>query len=104
MTADLVRQDPPNITELAPRPTSGLALSFDEMIMRLTQVDRFYREVMVEGTDYGVIPGTKQPTLYQPGAQMLDQIFGYSPQFDITPQSVIDWDRPLPFFHYLIQC
>lgn len=86
------------------RPASGLALSFGEMTMRVAQVDQFYREVMQDGTDYGKIPGTDKPTLYQPGAQMLDQIFGYSPRFEIMPASVLDWQRPIPFFHYVVMC
>lgn len=102
MTAELAVRD--NVTEMAVRPSSGLALSFSEMTMRVAQVDQFYREVMQEGTDFGKIPGTDKPTLYQPGAQMLDQIFGYSPRFEIMPASVIDWQRPIPFFHYIICC
>ena len=101
MTAELALRD--NVVEMA-RPQSGLALSFAEMTMRVAQVDQFYREVMQDGTDYGVIPGTGKPSLYQPGAQMLDQIFGYSPRFEIMPASVIDWQRPIPFFHYVILC
>lgn len=102
MATELARQD--NVTELTARPTSGLALSFGEMTMRVAQVDQFYRDVMQDGTDYGKIPGTDKPTLYQPGAQMLDQIFGYSPRFEILPASVLDWQRPIPFFHYVVMC
>jgi hypothetical protein len=94
---------PPN-QSMEARPSSGLALSFAEMAMRVTQLDQFYREVMCEGTDYGKIPGTDKPTLYQPGAQMLDQIFGYVPTFEVAPSTVIDWTRPIPFFHYVILC
>lgn len=100
MTAEL--QVVPNAS--IERPSSGLALSFAEMAMRVTQLDQFYREVMQDGTDYGKIPGTDKPTLYQPGAQLLDQIFGYVPTFEVTRSSVIDWDRPIPFFHYVILC
>jgi hypothetical protein len=88
----------------AVRPSSGLALSFTEMTLRVAQLDQFYRQVMQEGTDYGKIPGTDKPTLYQPGAQMLDQIFGYVPTFEVASASTIDWQRPIPFFHYVIVC
>src|SRR5678810_73797 len=74
------------------------------MRMRVTELDQFYREVMQEGTDYGVIPGTAKPTLYQPGAQLLDQIFGLTPTFEVTASSTIDWARPIPFFHYIVVC
>jgi hypothetical protein len=92
-------------TELATvRPSSGLALSFGEMTARVAQLDQFYRDVMQEGTDYGVIPGTAKPSLYQPGAQLLDQIFGLVPSFLVEASSLIDWERPIPFFHYVIRC
>lgn len=89
---------------VAERPSSGLALSFAEMRMRVTELDQFYRDVMQEGTDYGKIPGTEKPTLLQPGAQMLDQIFGLVPTFEVTASSRIDWERPIPFFHYVVVC
>lgn len=89
---------------MAERPSSGLALSFQEMAMRVAQLDQFYRDVMQDGTDYGKIPGIDRPTLFQPGAQMLDQIFGYVPTFEVTASSVIDWARPIPFFHYVVLC
>lgn len=88
----------------AARVSSGLALSFGEMALRVRQLDEFYRDVMQDGTDYGVIPGTGKPSLYQPGAQLLDQIFGLVPCFEVDASSVIDWQRPIPFFHYVVRC
>jgi hypothetical protein len=102
MTANLAVRDETVIE--AVRPSSGLALSFGEMAMRVRQLDEFYRDVMQEGTDYGVIPGTNKPSLYQPGAQLLDQIFGLVPMFEVDTSSLIDWQRPIPFFHYVIRC
>lgn len=104
MATELAVRDGANVLAMPERPTSGLALSFAEMTMRVAQLDQFYREVMQEGTDYGKIPGTDKPTLYQPGAQMLDQIFGLSATFEIMPASVIDWQRTIPFFHYVVCC
>lgn len=102
MSTDIAARE--NGTLVAERPSSGLALSFGEMTMRVAQLDQFYREVMQEGTDFGKIPDTDKPTLYQPGAQMLDQIFGYVPTFEVTASSTIDWHRPIPFFHYIVVC
>lgn len=103
MTTELATRENGSVAEIA-RPSSGLALSFAEMTMRVRQLDEFYRDVMQDGTDYGVIPGTQKPSLYQPGAQMLDQIFGLVPSFEVVPTSVIDWQRPIPFFHYIVRC
>ncbi len=36
----------------------------------------FMKNVMVNGTDYGVIPGTNKPSLLKPGAEKLSRFFG----------------------------
>ena len=52
----------------------------------------FVREHMVEGEDYGVIPGTStKPTLLKAGAEKLNAIFGLAPIVEITNR-VEDWD------------
>lgn len=40
------------------------------------------KELMVEGEDYGVIPGTKKPTLLKPGAEKLCNIYGLVPTYE----------------------
>lgn len=54
-----------------------------------------------DGHDYGIIPGTKKPTLYKPGAEKVIKIFGLADTYEIVEQQV-DWEKP--FFHYLIKC
>lgn len=61
----------------------------------------FVKGQMSEGVDYGVIPGTKKPTLLKPGAEKLCRLFGLRPTFDII-NSVVDFDKPL--FHYHYRC
>lgn len=60
----------------------------------------------VEG-DYGVIPGTKKPTLLQPGAQKLDSLFGLVARFVVIREEE-DWTGEKhggePFFRYMISC
>src|SRR5688572_15251827 len=34
-----------------------------------------------EGEDYGVIPGTKKPTLLKPGAEKICNVYGLVPSF-----------------------
>jgi hypothetical protein len=68
---------------------------------RLQQLQAFIKEVMVEGEDYGVIPGTKKPTLLQPGAQKLAEIYGFIPDL-IVLERVRDWERM--FFFDEIKC
>src|SRR6187549_1081776 len=75
------------------QPPADMALSFSEMRQRVEQLDAFYRGVMQRGTDYDVIPGTPKPTLLQPGAQLLDAIFGLAPVFVELPGSVEDFEH-----------
>jgi hypothetical protein len=56
---------------------------------------------MIEGVDYGVIPGTKNKTLLKPGAEKLTDLFRCAPEFEIM-ERVEDFDRPL--FHYVFRC
>lgn len=39
------------------------------------RITRVQREVMVKDSDYGVIPGTKEPTLLKPGAERLAMLY-----------------------------
>src|SRR5687767_11021203 len=84
------------------RPPADLALSFAEMRQRVEQLDEFYRGVMQRGTDYDLIPGTPKPSLLQPGAQLLDAIFGLAPIFEELPGSLEDFEQG--FFAYKIRC
>ena len=64
--------------------------------------------LMVEGTDYGTIPGTSSKTLLKPGAERLCTVFGMSPE--VYEEKVIeDWDgsgegHGEPLFYYRYKC
>jgi hypothetical protein len=80
--------------ELAP-PTDvfpDFAVSLEEANRRVEMLKQFVREHMVEGEDYGVIPGASpKPTLFKPGAEKLNAIFGLAPVVEVTERSE-DWD------------
>lgn len=63
------------------------------------------KKLMVESTDYGVIPGTDKPTLLKPGAEKLCTLFGLSPEF-ILEEIIEDWSgkehggEPLFYYRY----
>ena len=59
------------------------------------------RRELIQGVDYGIIPGTERPTLLKPGAEKVAKILGLADTYSIVAQ-VEDWDRPL--FHYLVKC
>jgi hypothetical protein len=77
----------------------------DEQTFRdgLTAIKRFQaiaKTQMIEGHDYGVIPGTNKPTLLKPGAETITKLLGLADEYVILEQT-IDWNKP--FFHYLIK-
>ncbi len=65
-----------------------MAISIEESRQRIQELQRFVREQMIPDTDYGVIPGTKKPSLYKPGAEKLNAIFGLSPHVAILDKTV----------------
>lgn len=78
-----------------------MIVSPKESLKRLQQLQAFVQSVMVKEVDYGVIPGTTKPTLYQPGAQKLAEIYGFSATFEDV-ETVEDWEKP--FFLYRKRC
>ncbi len=61
-------------------------------VTRRTQMLRDYvRNHMVEGEDYGVVPGGTKPTLFKPGAEKLNAVFGLSPLVEVTNREE-NWD------------
>lgn len=83
----------PNIAGVAPPDVfPDFAISLEEANRRVKMLQEFVREHMVEGEDYGVIPGTSgKPTLFKPGAEKLNAIFGLAPIVEITSRDE-DWD------------
>lgn len=62
----------------APTNAKEMAARLADMKARLGLVQTFFKQVMVEGQDYGTIPGTDKPTLLKPGAEKLCELYGYS--------------------------
>lgn len=60
----------------------------------------YVKEHMAEGTDYGVIPGTRDPTLLKPGAEKLVDLYRCAAKYKVL-EKIEDWDRGL--FHYLFK-
>ena len=67
---------------------------------RLKQLQDFVRKTMVPDVDFGVIPGTDKPTLYQPGAQKLAEIYGFAIAYEDARPPIERWDAEPPFFAY----
>lgn len=78
-----------------------MVVSADEAHKRMQQLQAFVQKVMVRNEDYGIIPGTQKPTLYQPGAQKLTELYGLGWRFTDV-ETVQDWQQG--FFFYRKKC
>lgn len=90
---DLIRYSPGR--SLTPVMNLTLAKS------RLAEFQQFVKEYMVEGEDYGLIPGTQKKTLYKPGADKLCELYGLNDSYKVIDR-LVDFDRGL--FDYEIEC
>lgn len=80
------------------------AMSVDRVRREIEAVKQFQSLVMsqlVEGIDYGTIPGTKKPTLLKSGAEKIAKLLALADLYEIIEQ-VEDWEKPL--FSYTIRC
>lgn len=57
--------------------------------------------ILKRNTDFGVIPGTKQPSLFKAGAQKIANAFGLLQHFEV--ESAIE-DPATPVFFYRVRC
>lgn len=79
--------------------------SSDDVLKRHAALCQFREQVLRDGVDFGVIPGTGvKPTLLKPGAEKLCTLFGLTTRFEIV-ERVEDWTGAThggePFFYYL---
>lgn len=85
--------------------TTALAIPDEKQFMHdIEQINRFQKLVqgnMIPELDYGVIPGTKKPTLLKPGAEKIAKLLGLADLYEIDDRQE-DWEKP--FFRYLIRC
>ena len=70
----VVQQHPDNATEL----------SVEVVLARLGKIQDLTKRAMVPNVDYGVIPGTKKPTLLKPGAEKMCVMFRLAPKYATT--------------------
>lgn len=82
-------------------------MDIEAALTRRQRMVEFVQRVMVEGTDYGKIPGSNKDCLFKPGAEKLATLFGLYPEFDVV-RSVEDWTGAEhdgePLFYYLYRC
>jgi len=62
-----------------------------EVTRRTQMLKEYVRNHMTEGEDYGIVPGGTKPTLFKPGAEKLNAVFGLSPYVEVTSREE-NWD------------
>jgi hypothetical protein len=80
------------------------AASLEQVLATYQWKKNFIEQVLHEGTDYGVTPGTNdKPPLKKPGAEKMASFFGLAPTFEDV-SIVEDWTgadhNGEPFFYY----
>jgi hypothetical protein len=95
MSGEIVVQSPGVGSLIAPAMNVALAKE------RLMQLQQFVKEYLVDGEDFGTIPGTPKPTLYKPGADKLCELYSLADEYEVT-QRTEDFDRGL--FDYEVKC
>jgi hypothetical protein len=81
-------------------------LDFQERIKSMKLGKERMREVqrslLDEGTDYGVIPGTKKKTLFKSGAEKLAEFYNFATSYEVT--RAIGDGVTTPTIHYTVKC
>ena len=79
---------------------------FEQRLSRLElghrRLEQIHHRLLVRDVDYGVIPGTKQATLFKPGAEKLCQFYGLFPAF-VQHTEYGDGENA-PHFSILCEC
>ena len=85
--------------------STALALPDEQQFKKdMAAINRFQQIVhanMIQGQDYGIIPGTQKPTLLKPGAEKIAKLLGLCDCYAILDKQE-DWGKS--FFRYLIKC
>lgn len=65
--------------------TKEIGLEMVERLKSFNNIGKVVKQALVEGidNDYAVIPGTKKPTLLQPGARKIALLFGLTAEYKV---------------------
>lgn len=92
-------------SQLAPTHSKAITQCQRKLIALTAQhyqtMTAFVQAQMQKDVDYGVIPGTRKPTLLKPGAEKLCRLFSLRPSYQLIDY-ITDFEKPL--FHYHYRC
>ena len=75
--------------------------SMKRQVQAITDFQELAHSQFRQDHDFGVIPGTKKPTLLKPGAERLLMLLGVTSEFQVIDQTR---DFENGFFQYLVKC
>lgn len=68
---------------------------------RLKEFQEFVKGYMVEGEDYGKIPGVSKPSLFKPGAEKLCELYGLADTYpEEKTRRIENWETGLFFYEF----
>lgn len=80
MTTQLAVQQTPEETAIQ----EVQEFTVEEVVAMTNKVKTVLAKIMVENEHYGIIPGCKKPSLWQPGAEKLCLAFRLRPEYQVT--------------------
>ena len=75
------------------------ALTLEDAIERRNGMVSFVQQIMRDGLDYGNIPGSAKPMLFEPGAEKLGTWFGHTSK-TVLVDSIEDWEKGFFYYRY----
>ncbi len=89
MATEQEKTEQPNGLETIPH-SDAHVFDLKEVKQRVDAIHRIMAKMMKKDVHYGVIPGTKKPTLYKPGSEILLLTFRVAVEPEITDLSTAD--------------
>lgn len=75
------------------------AMTVSELVDQVQKIQQYMNKVMQKDEHYGIIPGTKKPTLLKPGAEKLCLAFRLDPNYELVREI-----REKGFIAYTVKC
>lgn len=80
------------------------AVNLQEITNTMNKINKFQQivqQTLKQNLDFGIIPGSKRPTLLKPGAEKIMMLMGLRTEFEMT-DSTRDFEKG--FMQYVIKC
>jgi len=102
VAADLAEHEQTTaLSRIAPGPEDIDLAVVGERLETIRQFQVLVKSQLIDGLDYGKIPGCDKPVLLKPGGEKLTKLLGLCESYEII-ERIEDWDKP--FFYFLVRC